>query len=126
MSSDVSTFDVFLSHSSADKPWVLTLKNALEKRGLTVWVDRDEIRPGDLFPDAIQDGLSKSRAMALVISPSALGSAWVREEYNRALAAMLSGSSALRLVPVLIKGAVSPEFVGPRQHVDFGGESDFG
>ena len=39
-------FDVFLSHSSIDKPWVSHLKDALQDRGLRVWLDRDEIRQG--------------------------------------------------------------------------------
>ena len=42
-------FDVFLSHNSIDKPWVIALKAALVERGVKVWLDCDEIRPGDLL-----------------------------------------------------------------------------
>ena len=39
--------DVFLSHSSVDKPWVIKLKNDLLRYGVSVWLDKDEIRPGE-------------------------------------------------------------------------------
>ncbi|MCH8242757.1 MAG: toll/interleukin-1 receptor domain-containing protein [Planctomycetes bacterium] len=46
-------FDVFLSHNSIDKPWVVRLKDALFACGLQVWLDHDEIRPGDLFVNSL-------------------------------------------------------------------------
>ena len=39
-------FDVFLSHNSSDKPTVRQLAEELTRRGLTVWLDEDELRPG--------------------------------------------------------------------------------
>jgi hypothetical protein len=53
-------FDVFLSHNSIDKPWVIKLKKALEARGLKVWLDKDEILPGDLFAEALERGIASS------------------------------------------------------------------
>jgi hypothetical protein len=41
------TYDVCLSHSSVDKPWVIQLKDDLHRYGVAVWLDKDEIRPGD-------------------------------------------------------------------------------
>lgn len=74
----MSKFDVFLSHNSVDKPWVMQLKDALERYGLSVWLDRDEIRPGDLFARALEQALDECRAVALVISPEAMASGWRR------------------------------------------------
>jgi TIR domain len=42
-------FDVFLSYSSTDEAWVRRLAEDLKRCGVRVWLDRDEIRPGDLF-----------------------------------------------------------------------------
>ena len=50
-----------------------------------VWLDKDEIRPGDLFAKALEQGLAASRAVALVVSPEAMASGWVEREYYRAL-----------------------------------------
>jgi hypothetical protein len=68
-----------------DKPWVIRLKKALEEHGLKVWLDQDEIRPGTPFVDALEKGLDESRSVVLVVSPEAMESGWVREEYYRAL-----------------------------------------
>lgn len=39
-------FDVFLSHNSRDKPAVRPIAEALEGRGLRVWLDERELPPG--------------------------------------------------------------------------------
>jgi len=41
-----SDFDAFLSHNSSDNPACRDLKRILQDRGLTVWFDEDELRPG--------------------------------------------------------------------------------
>jgi len=46
-------FDVFLSYKSEDEAWVRGLKAALCARGLQVWLDRDEILPGDRLVQAV-------------------------------------------------------------------------
>jgi hypothetical protein len=112
-------FDLFLSHNSVDKPWVLRLKQALEERGLTVWLDRDEIRPGDLFVGALEQGLLESRAVALVISPESLCSGWVREEYSRVLALTHGGDERVQLIPVLLRDVELPGLLADHSWVDF-------
>lgn len=39
-------FDVFLSYKTSDRDAVRDLKSALVARGLRVWLDLDELRPG--------------------------------------------------------------------------------
>ena len=65
-------FDVFLSHNSSDKPWVINLKTDLEALGIKVWLDKDEIRPGDLFAEALEQGIDESSSVALIISPESI------------------------------------------------------
>ena len=76
-------FDVFLSHNSVDKPWVSQLKADLARYNVRAWLDKDEIRPGNVFAEDLELALENSRAVALVISPEALASGWVKEEYYR-------------------------------------------
>src|SRR5262245_34025009 len=118
-------FDVFLSHNSADKAWVAKLKTALVQKGLKVWLDRDEIRPGDLFAKALEDGISSSDSVALVVSPAAMASSWVEEEYYRALSIANSHGRPLRLIPVLLRTASLPGFLSGRHWVDFRDASKF-
>lgn len=116
---DSEEFDVFLSHHSGDKPWVVALKAALVDRGVKVWLDRDEIRPGDLFVDVLEQGIQASRSVAVIVSPDSLKSAWVKEEYQRALVLSASSRPELRIIPCLLRNATLPGFLTTRQWVDF-------
>ena len=73
-------FDVFLSHSSRDKPTVRDLAQRLRADGLRVWLDEDEIRPGDSIPSKIEEGLEQSRVLVLCLSRHAYGSDWATLE----------------------------------------------
>ena len=58
-------FDVFLSHSSQDKPLVHDLAERLKADGLRVWFDQWQIRPGDSIPHKIEEGLERGRVACL-------------------------------------------------------------
>src|SRR5688500_11672103 len=108
-------FDIFLSYKSDDSEWVERLKNDLQKRGVYVWLDRDQIRPGDRFAEALENGLATSRAVGLVVTPASVSSGWVKEEYYRALS--LTEREGLQLIPILLKDAEMPAFLKSRQYV---------
>jgi len=119
------TFDVFISYKSIDKHWVARLRDELQQRGLKVWLDQDQIRPGDLFVDALENGLESSRSVALIVSPEAMASGWVREEYSRALSLAQSSDQPLQLIPVLLRDSELPGFLANRNFVDFRDEALF-
>src|SRR5688572_11917017 len=73
-------YDVFLSHSSKDKPIVRDLAERLRKDGLKVWFDEWVIKPGDSIPSKIEDGLEYSRVLVLCMSGHAFGSDWAQLE----------------------------------------------
>ena len=49
-------YDVFISHSSKDKPAVRSLAERLKRDGLRVWLDEWEIRAGDPTGPKIEQG----------------------------------------------------------------------
>ena len=55
-------FDVFLSYKKDDEEWVQRLKQALQERGVEVWLDKERIRPGDLFAQALERGSQLGRS----------------------------------------------------------------
>jgi hypothetical protein len=118
-------FDVFLSHCSVDKPWVIKLKDDLLRYGVSVWLDKDEIRPGDLWVKVLEEGLLNSRAVALVVSPEAIDSGWVEEEYYRALTLAKNKQTPLQIIPVILRDAELPGFLEGRNWVDFREESAY-
>ena len=104
-------FDVFLSHNSIDKPWARQLKADLGRYGLSAWLDADEIRPGGLIVDALELALEQSRAVALIISPEAMTSGWVKEEYNRAMWLAQKNGREMQVIPVILRTAELPGFL---------------
>ncbi|MBV8807784.1 MAG: toll/interleukin-1 receptor domain-containing protein [Acidobacteriaceae bacterium] len=74
-------WDVFISHSSEDKAQVvIPLVNALEGRGVRVWLDDNQILLGDSIVGRIEEGLSKSQFGVVVVSPSFLKRKWTLKE----------------------------------------------
>jgi hypothetical protein len=77
---DPFEYDVFLSHSSADKDVVRDVANRLKSDGVRVWFDEDQIKPGDSIPAKIEDGLEHSRVLVLCMSAAALAADWPQLE----------------------------------------------
>ena len=73
-------WDAFLSYASADSAFADDLYERLTKLGYRIFYDKNEIRPGDSIPVAIERGLENSRRHLLLISRHALSSEWVSLE----------------------------------------------
>lgn len=113
-------YDAFISHRSDDKPWVRTLATNLQKAGLSVFLDEWELVPGDSFVAALEQGLENSAGGALVCTPGALESGWVRAEYDRMIARRASRGDGFRLVPVVLDPCAPKfPFLESVHHVDF-------
>jgi hypothetical protein len=112
-------FDAFISYHSGDAEWVGTLVAALEARGVRVWIDSEQLRPGNLFPGALAAAIESIGCVVLVLSRGAIASAWVEEEFSLAL------THRRQVVPVLIDDVEPPGFVAGRTWVDFRDPSAF-
>jgi small GTP-binding protein len=73
-------FDVFLSHSSKDKPVVRGIAERLRADGLRVWFDEWILKPGHHVQAKIEEGLEASRVLVLCMSANAFGSDWAQLE----------------------------------------------
>jgi hypothetical protein len=89
---------VFISHSSHDDALAGQIASHLEKAGLDVWYDKDEIQPGDNWADKIGHALSESDAMVVLVTPTALESKIIDRDINYALTQKRFKG---RLIPVL-------------------------
>ena len=66
-------FDIFISHASEDKEEVvIPIKNILEKCGLKIWIDIDQLHLGDSIREKIDQGLSQSKFGIVILSPNYL------------------------------------------------------
>ena len=108
-------YDVFLSHATPDKAWVLTLAKRLEGLGLRVFVDALEIDPGDNWVIRLSDALERSRYLVLVLSNHTEGRPWVMQEWT----SWMAGHGPLgRLLPVKIDAVDLPFILKATQAID--------
>lgn len=100
-------FDVFLSHNSVDKPAVLTLGTALKQRGLSVWLDEWELRPGLPWQDALEEIVGGCKAAMVCVGGSGVGP-WEEPEMRALLRRFVSEKkigNIVPIIPVLLPGA---------------------
>jgi hypothetical protein len=77
---DEFQYDIFLSQSSKDKAVVHELAARLKADGIRIWLDLEQIKPGDSIPAKIEEGLERSRVLVLCMSANAFGSEWAQLE----------------------------------------------
>lgn len=117
---NVSTsYDVFLSHNSEDKPAVEALALRLREAGIEPFLDKWYLVPGQPWQPALEDALKASPAIAVFIGQR-LGP-WHHQEMQAALASAVQNQKPV--IPVLLPGvdrAEVPTFLGLRTWVDLG------
>jgi hypothetical protein len=90
---------VFISHTSADKPFVRRLAARLKKEGFDYWLDEHDLIAGDPLPATIAKALQAAKVILIVISKASVASNWLRYELNVATARMIKGEC--RVIPIV-------------------------
>jgi len=101
------SFDVFLSHNSKDKPDVERLGEALKKRGMTVWLDEWELRPGLSWQDALEEIVTNCKSAAVCVGDDGIGP-WQDPEMKALLRRFVNEKKTgniVPIIPVLLPGA---------------------
>jgi hypothetical protein len=110
--------NIFISHSSKDKPFVKRLAFALLAEGFPVWLDSWKMSSGDSLLNGIYEGIDTSSMVILVVSSQSLESGWVDRELN---AAITKESEIGRnfVIPIVIDDCRVPLKVADRIFEDF-------
>jgi hypothetical protein len=129
--------DVFLCHSSVDKEWVEDLAGDIESqewngRRLTVFLDKWDIDGGDNIVLRLNQGLERSRFVAVVMAPELMGSDWCSAEWSSVLHADPTNRAG-RLLPIRLRdfhretGArlKVPPFLQSLAYYDFRPKNDY-
>ena len=118
--------EVFLSHSSKDRAFVVRLAGILKRHGIKYWYSATHIVAAKQWHDEIGRALKRCGWFLVVLTPEAVESVWVKREL---LFALNDDRYNERIIPILRKpckyGRLSwtlPEF----QLVDFTGDFDLG
>ncbi len=79
---------IFISYSSLDMNWALTVKRMLEGKGYSCWMaNSGGINPGENYAKEIAEALDACPVFLLILSPNAEKSPWVPKELNTAISA---------------------------------------
>lgn len=94
-------FDVFLAHSSKDKPLIRRIYRKLADLGLRPWLDEEEIAPGTKFQDEIQQAIGRIKTAAIFFGPDGLGR-WQALELKSFISQCVRRD--IPVIPVLLPG----------------------
>ncbi|HUG16159.1 MAG TPA: AAA family ATPase, partial [Thermomicrobiales bacterium] len=77
---------VFISYDRADSEFARLVREHLAAHGVPTWMDQYDIQPGAYWPDAIDAALSAAETVVGVLSPQAVESRNVKNEWDWAIA----------------------------------------
>lgn len=90
------TWDVFISHASEDKDAVARpLRDALARRGITVWLDEAQLKVGHSLRRKIDEGIRSSRFGVVVLSHDFFRKGWTNHELDGLVTRTVAGEQSL-------------------------------
>jgi TIR domain/Restriction endonuclease len=108
---------VFLSYASADKAAASKIADILRESGLRVAVDSWELRPGDSLRSRIDESVTPSDYLIVLLSPHSVESKWVRSEWNSMFSNRLR-HRAVGVLPAMIESCRVPDELSWRPYLD--------
>ncbi len=82
----VNDAQVFISYQRSDAASAQHVRAYLAQHGITTWMDQFDIPLGAYWPDAIDEGLTSSDIVVGILSPDAVASRNVKNEWDWAIA----------------------------------------
>lgn len=101
--------DVFISYARDDGDTANQLAMELERRGLSVFFDKDVLVAGTDFRQEIAQALRTAKAVVVLLSANTKRSSWVQEE----LSSVLEQADGPIVMPVLLDGHAKENWVWP-------------
>lgn len=107
----------FMSYSRKDEDFVRTLAGDLRRRGFKIWLDIYDIEPGESWSRQIGRALDACEVMLLILSPDALDSENVDDEWNYFLDVKKT------VLPIMHRPCTIPFRLHKLQYINFTNQS---
>lgn len=104
---------VFISYAHEDAALASEIAEKLKTTGVHVWIDQQEMAPGDSFIGRMNEGIGGADYVLLLVSEASLVSQWVSREWMSALA----GGDTI-LVPVRVAPVAMPPLLRDIIYID--------
>ncbi|MBL8153012.1 MAG: toll/interleukin-1 receptor domain-containing protein [Anaerolineae bacterium] len=108
---------IFISYSRRDKQFATRLAQSLTNNGADVWIDMEDIPAGVKWSTAIQQGLKTCDIMLVIVSPDAMQSTNVEDEWQYYL------DRGKPILPILWRPADMHFQLNRIQYIDFHSQS---
>jgi CRP-like cAMP-binding protein len=108
-----STPRIFISYARQDESFVRHLATDLGKYAISTWVDFDDIEAGKSWARQIGEALDSCELMLLIMSPNALESTNVEDEWNYYL------DKGKMILPIMYRQCNIPYRLYKLQYIDF-------
>lgn len=108
-------YGIFVSYSRRDASFASQIADLLRHLAppyVDVWIDYRDIRPADRWRDEIQAALASRHLLILILSPDAVASEYVRQEYSVFL------HTERPILPLYYREAALPEAISAIQYID--------
>ena len=109
---------VFVSYNREDSAFVDQLAKRLVMLKHNLWIDRWEMNVGDSLISKIQNALTESDAILVILSRRSVASEWCRKELNSGLIRELEEKRVL-VLPCVIDDCEIPLFLREKLYADF-------
>jgi hypothetical protein len=106
---------VFISYSRLDSDIVGLIEYDLVEGGHVIWRDSENIKGGEQWSDAIEQGIQDAYVLIVILSPSSLKSEWV----NREITFAVEHPRKIPIIPIMLENAPLPLMLQKWQTVDF-------
>lgn len=117
--------DVFLSYAAADRRMADRLASDLAKKGLSVWTDREQLRPGANIVESITKAIQGTSNFIVLVSSKTANSPWLSSELAVALASK-GERPGRRIIPAIVEaGTELPPFLRTFQALDLSTEDSY-
>lgn len=104
---------VFISYSSTDSDFANRLKNDLQAQGVTVWVDKQDIQPGQVWSNVLKEAIRDTDRFLVILSPDSVQSHYVLGEIAHAIDLRKS------IIPILYRKCDMPIHLLSLHYADF-------
>lgn len=116
---------IFISHSSLDKDFVRELSSDLIELGHKPWLDEWEIKVGECIVTKVEEGISNSDYIIIVLTPNSVASGWVEREWKTVYWSEIQFKKIM-VLPVLLKECEIPTLLKTKKYADFRGKYAIG
>lgn len=114
---------IFISYNHQDSHFVDVLAANLVRAKHNVWMDRWELNVGDSLTSKIEENLTQSSAIIVVLSKHSIESNWCKRELTAGLVRELEENKTL-VLPVVIDDCTIPLFLRDKLYADFRKDKD--